>query len=149
MGGIIEGKKEQGTIFKRYKEGTKDKFQIPKRTNLKIFDLEERTFIFARDVRIFVSKLPKNAMNSEDFKQLIRSSGSVGANYREANDALGKKDFLYRLRISRKEAKESHYWLRLICAAISDIHQSQIQKLMNEADEIKKILSAIIIKSGG
>ena len=116
---------------------------------MKTYDLEERTFQFAREVRLFAKEISQKEVFESDIVQLVRSSGSIAANYLEANDALSKKDFLYRLRISRKEAKESHYWLRLICAAISDIHQSQIQKLMNEADEIKKILSAIIIKSGG
>jgi four helix bundle protein len=111
---------------------------------LKIFDLEERTFIFARDVRIFVGKLSKSEMNSEDFKQLIRSSGSVGANYREANDALGKKDFSYRIRISRKEAKESKYWLRLILEITFQNDNDEASRLIQEADELKRILSKIL-----
>ncbi len=73
------------------------------------YDLEERTFIFAKDVRIFVKTLPKSPANFEDGKQVIKSSGSVGANYREANEALSKKDFIMRIKISRKEAKESEY----------------------------------------
>ncbi|GBD87246.1 hypothetical protein BMS3Abin03_01173 [bacterium BMS3Abin03] len=78
------------------------------------YDLEERTFIFAKDVRNFIKTLPKSTANFEDGKQLIKASGSVGANYREANEALIKKDFIMRIKISRKEAKESKYWLRLI-----------------------------------
>ncbi len=78
------------------------------------YDLEERTFIFAKDVRNFIKTLPKSTANFEDGKQLIKASGSVGANYREANEALSKKDFIMRIKISRKEAKESKYWLRLI-----------------------------------
>jgi four helix bundle protein len=80
----------------------------------KIYDLEERTFRFANEVREFVKTLPNTCSNVEDTKQIIKSSGSVGANYIEANEALGKKDFLMRLRISRKEAKECAYFLRLI-----------------------------------
>jgi len=79
-----------------------------------IYDLEERTFQFAKDVRLFLKKLPSTLNNLEDGKQLIRSSGSIGANYIEANEYLSKKDFLMRLKISRKEAKESIYWLRLL-----------------------------------
>ena len=80
----------------------------------KPYDLEERTFQFAKAVRLFVKTLPKTIANIEDSKQLVKASGSVGANYREANESLSKKDFLMRIKISRKEAKESAYWLRLI-----------------------------------
>ena len=79
-----------------------------------VYDLEERTFQFAKDVRLFVKTLPKTIANIEDGKQLIKASGSVGANYIEANESLGKKDFSMRIKISRKESKESAYWLRLI-----------------------------------
>ncbi len=75
----------------------------------KPYDLEERTFLFAKNVAIFCKKLPKTSSNIEYIKQVIRASGSVGANYIEANEALGKKDFSMRIKISRKEAKESAY----------------------------------------
>jgi four helix bundle protein len=110
------------------------------------YDLEERTFLFAKEVRLFVKTLPKTVGNIEDVKQVIRSSGSVGANYIEANEALGKKDFLMRLRISRKEAKETVYWLRLINET-NDLGDSECPNLIQEATELKKILSAIIDKS--
>ena len=71
------------------------------------FDLEERTFRFAKAVRAFVKRLPRTVCNQEDVKQVVRSSGSVGANYIEANEALSKKDFRHRVRIARKEAKET------------------------------------------
>lgn len=74
----------------------------------KQYDLEERTFKFAKEMRAFVSILPRTISNIEDIKQLVRSSGSVGANYIEANESLGKKDFLMHVKISRKEAKETH-----------------------------------------
>ena len=73
----------------------------------KKYDLEERTLQFAIDCRLFLKKLPKTISNIEDGKQLVKSSGSVGANYIEANEALSKKDFNYRIKISRKESKES------------------------------------------
>src|ERR1700682_66817 len=82
----------------------------------KQYDLEERTFLVAQRVRAFVRLLPKTISNIEDVKQLVRASGSVGANYIEANESLGKKDFRLRIKISRKEAKESVYWLRLLDA---------------------------------
>lgn len=75
------------------------------------YDLEDRTFDFAKLVREFVKLLPKTLANLEDIQQVVRSSGSVGANYIEANESLSKKDFLMRIKICRKEAKESRYWL--------------------------------------
>ena len=112
-----------------------------------IYDLEERTFEFAKAIRLFAKTLPRTIANIEDVKQLIRSSGSVGANYREANEALGKKDFLMRIRISRKEAKESVYWLRVIRETNSLDDPREIDRLMVEANELTKILSAIAAKS--
>jgi len=61
------------------------------------YDLEERTYTFAKNVRMFVKSLPKSISNIDDSKQVTRSSGSVGANYIEANEALSKKDFLMRI----------------------------------------------------
>lgn len=74
------------------------------------------------------------------------ASGSIGANYREANDALGKKDFIMRLKIARREAKESQHWLELVLEANLN-KEADIKPLMREAEELKNILSAIIIKS--
>jgi len=111
------------------------------------YDLEERSFQFAKAARVFVKTLPKTIANYEDAKQLVRSSGSVGANYIEANESLGKKDFLMRIRISRKEAKESHYWLRLINETNTLENEKDVEKLIQESYELKKILSAILEKS--
>ena len=113
----------------------------------RIYDLEERTFEFTKAVRLFAKTLPRTIANIEDVKQLVRSSGSVGANYREANEALGKKDFLMRIRISRKEAKESVYWPRVIRETNSLDDPREIDRLMVEANELTKILSAIAAKS--
>ena len=115
--------------------------------NSKPYDLEERTFQFAKAVRLFVKTLPKTISNIEDGKQLVRASGSVGANYIEANEALGKKDFLMRIRISRKEAKESAYWLRLINETNHLNNPVDAKTLIQEATELKKILSSILEKS--
>jgi len=113
-----------------------------------VYDLEERTFQFAKDVRNFVKQLPKTIANIEDGKQVIRSSGSIGANYIEANESLSKKVFLMRVKICRKEAKESAYFLRLIHETnVPDIAIIGV-RLQDEADQLKKILSAIIEKSG-
>jgi four helix bundle protein len=120
-----------------------DKIQNPR----PVYDLEERTFQFAKRVRLFVKTLPNTLANIEDSGQLIKASGSVGANYREANESLSKKDFLMRIRISRKEAKESEYWLRLINETNDLKNADEAKYLMQEANELKKIFSAIVEKS--
>jgi four helix bundle protein len=115
--------------------------------NKPVYDLEERTFQFAKAVRLFVKTLPKTIANIEDSKQLVKASGSVGANYREANESLSKKDFLMRMKISRKESKESAYWLRLIHETNNLKNSNDAQKLMQEANELKMIFSSILEKS--
>jgi four helix bundle protein len=113
----------------------------------KPYDLEERTFEFARQVRAFVKRLPRTICNVEDVRQVVRSSGSIGANYIEANEALSKKDFKMRIKISRKEAKESRYWLRLLDTGADTKLTDERQRLVQESDELLKIFSAIINKS--
>ena len=113
----------------------------------KTYDLEDRTFEFAKRVRAFVRKTRKDIPNIEDAKQVVRSSGSVGANYIEANEALSKKDFLMRVKISRKEAKESRYWLRLICSRDDEWCEKERVELAQEAQELTSIFGAIITKS--
>jgi four helix bundle protein len=109
------------------------------------FDLEERTLEFAKQVIRLCKQLPQNVINKELIAQLIRASGSVGANYREANDALSKRDFNHRIKITRKEAKESFYWLELLKEA-SPEHGEGISKLLTEAVELRKIFSSIANK---
>ena len=122
--------------------GKMEKIQNPKQ-----YDLEERTFKFAKNVRLFIKSLPKTTANFEDGKQLIRSSGSVGANYIEANESLSKKDFLMRIKISRKEAKESRYWLNLIdTLGDKDLEETR-KNLEKEASELMMIFSSIMRKS--
>ena len=111
------------------------------------YDLEERTFRFAKDVRFFVKTLPKTTANFEDIKQLVRASGSVGANYIEANESLGKKDFLMKIKICRKEAKEACYFLGLINETNQLENNKEAKRLIQEATELKKIFSSIIEKS--
>jgi four helix bundle protein len=84
-----------------------------KSKNSKKYDLEEWTFVFAKKVIGYVRNLPKGIPDSEIGRQLVRSVGSVGANYIEANEALSKKDFIMKVKMSKKEAKESKYWLNL------------------------------------
>jgi len=112
----------------------------------KNYDLEERTLEFSKRVMRLCRALPKTILNEPLISQIIRSSSSVGANYIEANEALSKKDFIHRTKISRKEAKETIYWLNLIIESNKDF-ESRMNLLLQEAVEIKKILSAIIDKS--
>ena len=105
--------------------------------NSKPYDLEERTFQFARTGRISVKQVPRTISNIEDVKQFVRASGSIGANYIEANEAIGKKDFVMKIKICRREAKESRYWLRLI--DINGKLESEQTRLINAADELMKI----------
>ncbi len=109
------------------------------------FDLEERTLEFAKKVIRLCKQLSQNVINNEVIGQLIDSSGSIGANYREANDALSKKDFKYRIKIARKEAKETHYWLELLIDANPEFKE-KIDILLIEAFELKKIFSSIADK---
>ena len=112
------------------------------------YDLEDRTFEFARRVRAFVKALPHSVANVEDGKQLVRASGSVGANYIEANESLGKKDFKMHIKISRKEAKESAYWLRLLDTGAEPSINEERQSLATEAKELMSIMGAILRNSG-
>ena len=117
--------------------------------NNKQFDLEERTARYAEHVAVFCNKLPKTLSNIEHCKQIIRSSGSVASNYIEANESLSKKDLVYRLKICRKEAKESALWARIMKKTNTEDALHQLEIFYNEAIELKKIFSVIITKNGG
>jgi four helix bundle protein len=120
---------------------------MTKKTNSKQYDLEERTLDFAKRVRAFVKKLPKTLANIEDSIQLVDASGSVGANYIEANEALSKKDFAYRIKICRKESKESRYWLRLVETNGKPLLEQEQKELIQEASELTRIFGSIVTKS--
>ncbi len=113
----------------------------------KQYDLEDRTLAFARETRVFVKAMPRNLANVDDIKQVVRSSGSVGANYIEANEALSKKDFLMRIRICRKEAKECRYWFDLLDGSDDNHVEQQRQALRQESVELMLIFGAILQKS--
>ena len=112
----------------------------------KHYDLEERTLSFGKRIIILSKSLVKNLINLPLISQLIRAGTSVGANYREANETSTKKDFLFRMRICRKEAKETAYWLDLIIEANPDL-KNRIKPLFDETMELVKIFAAIIVKS--
>jgi hypothetical protein len=113
--------------------------------NKKEYDLELRTLKFALSVRDFCKELKKEIANIVYIKQLVRLSSSIGANYLEANDNLGAKDLMMRIRISRKEAKETKYWLELIMTETneSDIKRKELQA---EANELMLIFGTILKK---
>lgn len=119
---------------------------MPETRNSKLYDLEDRTLNYAKRVRNFVKALPKTIGNIEDGKPIIRSSGSVGANYIEANEALSRKDFLFRIKISRKEAKESRYWLRLVDIVGSLQLEKERESLIGESAELMNIFGSIVRK---
>lgn len=110
--------------------------------------MEDRTYEFARRVRAFVRRLPRTICNAEDVKQVVRSSGSIGANYIEANEALSKKDFRMRIRISSKESKETRYWLRLLPTEDDATLNAEREKLVQESTELMRIFGAILKSSG-
>ena len=112
------------------------------------YDLEERTLAFAKRAAKFCRALPKSMIDAEIGKQLMRSCSSVGANYIEANESLGKKDFLMRIRICRKEAKESGYWLRLVEPATPNLRDER-DSLLQESTELMKIFGSIVAKAEG
>ena len=115
--------------------------------NTKQYDLEERSFIFARSCRDFTKTIPRTPANFEYARQLIRSSGSQAANYIEANESVSKKDFLHRVKLCRKETKESHLWLRLLETNESNDQVRKQRSLIQESIELRKIFNAIIEKS--
>jgi four helix bundle protein len=120
--------------------------QMTKNKRLKQYDLEERTLAFARMVREFVKKLPKTIANIEDIRQLVKASGSVGANYIEGNEALSKKDFIMRIKICRKESKESRYWVRLVDTNADQELEEERNVLINESTELMNIFGSILQK---
>ena len=122
-------------------------FKTEQKPTSKPYDLEDRTYEFGKAVRDFIRAIPMTLSNIEDAKQVVRSSGSVGANYIEANEAVSRNDFIHRLKICRKEARESRHWLRLLYTKGQATLDHQRESLMQEAYELTLIFSAILRKS--
>ena len=116
-----------------------NKIQKPK------YDLEERTLEFGKRIIRMAKELPKNTINFNLMNQVVRSGTSMGANYREANETETKKDFQFRMRISRKEGKETIYWLNLIIEANPQL-KKRMDLLIQENTELVKIFASIIEK---
>lgn len=118
---------------------------MPSAVASKKFDLLDRTRNYSLDIRNLVRSLPVNIVTADDIKQLIRSSRLIGANYIEACEALSKKDFIHRIKIVRKEAKETLYWLSMLRASYPE-ELSRIERLYDEAAQLMKIFGAILVK---
>jgi four helix bundle protein len=116
--------------------------------NKRRYDLEERTATYAERVREFCLKVPKNFANCEYIPQLLRAGSSPGANYIEANESIGEKDFNMKIKTCCRKAKESSYWLRLIITDGSEAMESERNILRQEAKELVLIFSAILKKRG-
>jgi four helix bundle protein len=116
--------------------------QINQIQNSKPYDLGERTLVFSKKIFSYTKQLPKLITNIEVGKQLIRSAGSIGANYIEAEESLSKKDFVMRIKISRKEAKESRYWLLL--SEHSKEQEKERESLIDESTQLMKIFGSIV-----
>jgi four helix bundle protein len=114
--------------------------------NSKKYDLEERTKDFSKEIIDFCQKLSSQSVISPLVNQLIRSGTSIGANYHEANEGSSKKDFVNKIFISKKETKETQYWLELIAHSVPE-HIVQARLLWKEAQELKLIFAAIIRSS--
>jgi four helix bundle protein len=109
----------------------------------KIFDIKQRTFRFGVRIVKLVGKLPRTVAGIEVGRQLVRAGTSVGSNTEEADAGVSRKDFVNHIRIARKEAKESRYWLNMIAAA-GLLDDPEIGALTAEAGELVRILSGIV-----
>ena len=112
-------------------------------TKKKPFDLEERTGMFGEEVIVFAKKVPQSVITRPLISQLVEAATSVGANYCEADDAESKKDFIHKIGICKKEARETKHWLRMIAIAVPDFKEDA-SKLGSEAKELNLIFNAII-----
>jgi four helix bundle protein len=108
------------------------------------FDLENRCLEFSKQVIKLCKTIKQDAVNKPLINQVVRSAGSIGANYIEANESLSKKDFIHRVKIARKEAKETAFWLENLKEITPE---KQVDNLLDEATQLKKILSSIVEKS--
>ena len=108
----------------------------------KPFDLEERTALFGEAVIAFAKRVPLNQVTRSLIDQVVRAGTSIGANYCEANDAESKKDFRHKIRLCRKESRETKHWLRMLAAA-EDPMRADARKLWQEAKELNLIFATI------
>ena len=118
--------------------------KIQSSNDKKAFDLEERTSMFGETIIVFVKTLPKDLVNIELIKQIVRSGTSVDANYMEADAAESKKDFRHKIALCKKESKETKHWLRMIAKANPE-KKNECKKLWKESQELTRIFSSILL----
>ena len=123
--------------------GTDNKKSFDRRKANK--NLLDRTLKFAEDILALAQKLPKNIVNNPLILQIIKAGTSIGANYREACDAESSKDFIHKIKIAKKEARESKYWLKLL-PKVNPNFRDQIVPLGQEVEEFVKIFASIVSK---
>ncbi len=109
-------------------------------------DLLDRTQNFALNIIKFVQSLPNDLVNKVLGNQLLRGGTSIGANYRAAQRAKSKADFIYKIKVVEEEADESIYWLELISKSKIVKEESKILELLKEANELTAIFSSISTK---
>lgn len=114
----------------------------------KVYDLEERTASFGEAVITFAKKIPINEVTRSLIVQLVKAGTAIGADYSEADDAESGKDFVHKIGISKKEARETKHWLRMIAVAVPEL-AAEARMLWQEAKELHLILNAISKKVKG
>ena len=112
----------------------------------KKYDLEERTERFSIRIRDFCLLLKKDTINIEYIRQLVRSAASVAGNYLEANENIGEGDLKFRIKVCRKESKESALWLKHVLTYNDAAVESERKQLIQEAIELENIFGAILKK---
>ncbi|KKP59336.1 MAG: hypothetical protein UR52_C0008G0046 [Candidatus Gottesmanbacteria bacterium GW2011_GWA1_34_13] len=113
----------------------------------KSFDLKRRILLFVLKVINLIKILPENKVNRIFIDQIVRSSSSIGSNYEEADGTPTKKDFIYKMGVVKKEAKETKYWLKIIRLTNEKKFYTMIDELGFENEELIKIFAKIIINS--
>jgi four helix bundle protein len=108
----------------------------------KSYDLEERTALFGESVIAFCKRIPLTQVTRSLIDQLVRAGTGIGANYLEADDSESKKDFLHKIRLCRKESRETKHWLRMIAAA-EPVLKNDARALWQETKELNLIFGAI------
>ncbi len=136
----IEVEKKNNPINKYYQKPIKSQNQNP--NDGKTYDIGERTFEFGKRILDIVDMVPKIKIIESLRTQLLKSGTSIGANVEEADGTLTKRDFINKLNIARKEAKETKFWLKLISGKY--IKKEELKNDIQEVQELINILSTII-----
>lgn len=112
----------------------------------KKYDLEDRTIKFSIKIIELCKKIQKNSINNPIISQLVKASTSIGANYSEANGASSRKDFINKIYLCKKEAKETKYWLTIVSQA-EPLLKEELKSLWKEAQELTLIFSKIVLST--